>query len=189
MKFHPYRLSKLNLVMLVTRGYCVFTIPSLLIIISQMETTLKNLFIWPSVILIMKIKETLMDRSFSVGNSDPYMLSLKAMESLSKDVKVVERKNSYETDGPHHRSVVVFDTIDLIDDFSKIVFHFDLLGEDGLLRVNVNGLLSLNVEETGFFSQIFNDYYVKTVFPLLRKVSEKKIEFFSDRVESLFGQL
>src|SRR3989338_3827564 len=95
--------------------------------------------------LAMKIKETLLSRAFSVSDPDPYMLSLKAMEQLSKDAKVVEKKNTYETDGPHHRSEVDFDTIDLVDDFSKIIFHFNLLGEDGLLRAGVNGSLLLNI--------------------------------------------
>lgn len=135
----------------------------------------------------MRIKETLMTQSFSVNDPDPYMFSLDVMEKLSKDVKVVEKKNIYETDGPHHKSTVVFETVELIDDFSKIVFKFELFGEDNALRANINGLLSLNIEETGFFSQIFTDYYVKTIFPLLRKISEDRMVFFGERVEKLFG--
>ena len=136
----------------------------------------------------MKIKESLMNQSFSVSNSDPYLFSLQVMEELSKDVKVVERKNEYETDGPHHRSVVVFDTVDLVDDFSKILFRFNLAAEDGTLRANINGSLAIGIEETGFFSQIFSDYYVKTVFPLLRRISEGKIAFFGGKIEKLFEQ-
>ncbi len=136
----------------------------------------------------MEIKESLMSQSFSVSSSDPYMLSLKAMEELSKSAKVVERKNLYETDGPHHKSTVVFDTVELVDDFSKIIFRFDLAGEDGTLRVDVSGLLDLHIEETGFFSDIFTDYYVKNIFPLLRKISEERISFFVERVERLFSK-
>ena len=135
----------------------------------------------------MKIKETLLSRAFSVSDPDPYMLSLKAMEQLSKDAKVVEKKNTYETDGPHHRSEVDFDTIDLVDDFSKIIFHFNLLGEDGLLRAGVNGNLLLNIDETGFFSEVFSDYYVKNIFPLLRKISEERVNLLGNRVDDIFG--
>ena len=134
----------------------------------------------------MEIKETLMDESFSVASTDPYMLSLKIMEELSKDVKIVEKKNEYETDGPHHRSIVVFETIEIIDGFSKILFKFELTGDDGVLRANIAGLLKLHIDETGFFSQIFSDYYVGTTFPVLRKMSEDKINFFSKKIDCLF---
>lgn len=129
-----------------------------------------------------------MSQSFSVSSSDPYMFSLKVMEQLSKNVKIVEKKNLYETDGPHHRSVVDFDTIELIDDFSKIVFHFSLVGEDGTLRANIDGHLHLIIDETGFFSQMFTDYYVKNIFPLLRKMSEGRINFFGENVDKIFGR-
>lgn len=135
----------------------------------------------------MKIKETLMSQSFSIINPDPYMFSLQVMETMSKDAKVVEKKNEYETDGPHHRSMVDFDTIELVDDFSKIVFHFELAGEGEMVHANVRGALISNIEETGFFSQTFVDYYVKTIFPLLRKISEDRIKFFGGRVEKLFS--
>ncbi len=128
-----------------------------------------------------------MSQSFTLNTTDPYLFSLQAMEEMSKNVKVIERKNEYETDGPHHRSVLVFDTIERIDDFSKIVFRFSLTGEDGLLRASVTGSLSIGMDEAGFFSQIFTDYYVKTVFPLLRKISEDKIMFFGEKVEKLFS--
>lgn len=127
-----------------------------------------------------------MNQTFTVSNSDPYMFSLHVMEELSKDSKVVEKKNEYETDGPHHRSTVIFDTVDLVDDFSKILFRFNLVSEDGLLRANITGSLAVGIDETGFFSQIFSDYYVKNIFPLLRKISEDKIAFFGDKVEKLF---
>src|SRR3972149_1307514 len=126
--------------------------------------------------LNMRIKETLMNQAFSVNTPDPLMLSLHAMEEVSKDTKVVEKKNLYETDGPHHRSTINFDAIELVDDFSKIIFHFNLLGEDGTLRANIDGLLSVNIEDTGFFSRVFGDYYIRNIFPLLRKMSEERIE-------------
>ncbi|MBI4174129.1 MAG: hypothetical protein HY517_00665 [Candidatus Aenigmarchaeota archaeon] len=135
----------------------------------------------------MKIKETLMSQSLTASTNDPYLFSLHVMEELSKSVKVIEKKNSYETDGPHHRSTVVFDAIDLVDDFSKIVFRFNLLGEGGVVRAGVSGSLSLSIEDTGFFSQMFTDYYVKNVFPLLRKISEEKVAFFGEKIDALFA--
>lgn len=135
----------------------------------------------------MRIKETLMSQSFSINNSDPYLFSLHVMEELSKEARVVEKKNEYATDGPHHKSTLVFDTIDIIDDFSKIVFRFSLVSEDGTLRASVSGSLAVGIDETGFFSQIFSDYYVKTVFPLLRKLSDDKIAFFGGKIEKLFA--
>ncbi len=134
----------------------------------------------------MEIKETLMNRSFAVMNSDPYLLALKAMEEISKYAKVIESTNTYESDGPHHRSHVSFDTIEIVDDFARIVFTFDMRGENGMLRVNIDGFLDLKIDEIGFFTQTFSDYYVKTLFPLLRKVSEAQIKFYGDKVDEIF---
>ena len=136
----------------------------------------------------MQINETLMTKAFSVMNPDPYLLALRVMEEVARTEKVVEKKNAYETDGPHHRCFVNFDAVELIDDFSKIVFNFDLQGENGMLRVNVNGLLDLEIEETGFFSEAFGDHYTKNIFPLLRKMSEKKIEFFGKTIDDVFSE-
>jgi hypothetical protein len=135
----------------------------------------------------MEIQETLMSRSFSVMNADPYLLALRAMEEISRDAKVVERKNVYESDGPHHRCMVNFDTVDIVDDFAKVVFNFDMTGESGLLRVGVNGVLDLKIIETGFFSEMFADHYVKTIFPILRKVSEDRVNFFGNAVDRVFA--
>ena len=135
----------------------------------------------------MEIRESLMEQAFSAESSDPYMFSLHIMEEISRASKIIEKKNEYETDGPHHRSTVSFEAIELVDDFSKILFKFDLFGEDGLLRVNIKGILKLHIEETGFFSQTFSDYYVKTVFPLLRKLSQDKINFFSEKIDKIFA--
>ncbi|HIG97122.1 MAG TPA: hypothetical protein HA230_02140 [Candidatus Aenigmarchaeota archaeon] len=130
----------------------------------------------------MEIHESLMSQAFSVRNPDPYLLSLKIMEDISKMSKVVEKKNEYETDGPHHRSTVIFESIELIDDFSNIVFKFELNGEDDVLHANVNGIFDTHIVDTGFFSEVFTDYYVKTLFPFLRKVSEDKIKVFGERL-------
>ncbi len=134
----------------------------------------------------MEIKETLMNRSFSVMDADPYLLSLRAMEHISRSDKVVERNNKYETDGPRHRSFLNFDVIELVDDFSKIVFNFDMSGDSGVLRITVTGKLITKIEDTGFFSQMFGDHYVKEIFPVLRKMSEQKIEFFGKKVDKIF---
>ena len=130
----------------------------------------------------MEIHESLMSQAFSVRNPDPYLLSLKIMEDISKMSKVVEKKNEYEKDGPHHRSTVIFESIELIDDFSNIVFKFELNGEDDVLHANVNGIFDTHIVDTGFFSEVFTDYYVKTLFPFLRKVSEDKIKVFGERL-------
>lgn len=134
----------------------------------------------------MEIKESLMNQAYSINSQDPYLFSLKLMEDLSKDTKLIEKKNEYETDGPHHRSIVIFEALELIDDFSKVSFRFELTGEDGLLRADVRGVLKLHIDETGFFSQTFSDYYVKVIFPLLRKISEDKIKFFGDKIDKIF---
>jgi hypothetical protein len=134
----------------------------------------------------MEIKETLMTRSFTVMDHDPYLLALKCMEEISRTAKVVERENRYESDGPHHRCVVDFDTIEIADDFSRIVFSFRMEGEDGILRVQIEGFLDLRIDETGFFSETFSEHYVKTLFPLLRKMSEEKIKFYGDKVDEIF---
>ena len=136
----------------------------------------------------MEIRESLLTKSFSVMNEDPYLLALRAMETVARTEKVVERKNSYESDGPHHRCTVCFEATDVVDDFSKVVFNFDMFGEDGLLRVNVNGVLDLKIDESGFFSHNFAEHYANNIFPLLRKISEAKINFFGSLVDSVFSE-
>ena len=135
----------------------------------------------------MEIKETLMTKAFSVMNPDPYFLALKAMEEIAKSEKVVERVNKYESDGPHHRCMVNFDAVDNVDDFSSIVFNFDLHGEDGLLRVNVTGSLDTKIEELGFFGNSFADHYAGNIFPVLHKITEDKIKFFGHALDGVFG--
>ncbi|HLC76611.1 MAG TPA: hypothetical protein VJH04_00235, partial [archaeon] len=107
---------------------------------------------------------------------------------ISKNTKLIEKTNVYETDGPHNRSTVVFEALELIDDFSRISFRFELLGEDGLLRANVRGGLKLRIDETGFFSQVFSDYYVRTIFPILQKISEDRIKFFGEKIDKLINE-
>ena len=128
----------------------------------------------------------LMTRSFSVLNEDPYFLALRAMEEIAKSEKVIEKANKYESDGPHHRCFVNFDTVDDVDDFSRVVFNFDMQGEDGLLRVNVNGSLDMKIAELGFFGNGFADHYANNIFPILHKISDSKIQFFGEKLDGVF---
>lgn len=136
----------------------------------------------------MEIKEALMSKSFSVMHEDPYLMALRVMEAVAQSEKVIEKKNTYESDGPHHRCNVAFDAVEDVDDFAKIIFNFDMTGANGLLRVKVSGGMNLHIDETGFFSNGFADHYANNIFPLLRKISEDKIGFFGNKLDEIFKQ-
>jgi len=125
----------------------------------------------------MKIEETLVTKSLNKISKDPYRDSLDLMKRMSERGKVVERKNSYSTDGPFHRSDVAFDVVSQLDSYSNVRVSFFLTGENGtrnFLRADILASFNAKIKETGFFSEIFAEFYMENVFPLMRKAAEGK---------------
>jgi hypothetical protein len=133
----------------------------------------------------MEVRETLFTKSFSVENNDPYALSIEFMSRLSEIGRIYERKNIYETDGPVKKSVVAFDLVEVLDRFSFVIINFSLESEKNMLYVDILGEFVLRIKEYGFFTEIFTDFYLHNVFPVLRKVSEKRAIELEQHLERL----
>lgn len=133
----------------------------------------------------MELRETLFSRSFSVENEDAYGLSLDFMKKLSEIGMVYERKNRYLTDGPVKKGEVVFDLVEMLDSFSFVMINFSLVSENKQLYVDILGEFVLKIKNQGFFTEAFTDFYLHNVFPVLRKVSEKRVEELNKTIEKI----
>jgi hypothetical protein len=131
----------------------------------------------------MEVRETLFTKSFSVENDDPASLSLDFMRKLSDVGKIYEKKHVFETNGPVKKSVLVFDLVEVLDRFSRISINFSLESENRTLYVEILGEFVLKIKDYGFFTEIFTDFYLRNVFPTLRKVSEKRTAELQQRLE------
>ena len=133
----------------------------------------------------MEVRETLFERSFSVDTEDPYGTAADFMQKLSAIGLVYERKNIYMTDGPVKKTVLVFDLVETLDSFSRVIINFAMDGENKILYVNILGEFVLKIQDSGFFSEVFTDFYLHNVFPVLRKVSEKRVKELNQSIEKL----
>jgi len=132
----------------------------------------------------MEIRETLFTKSFSTESENPYVMSLEFMKKLSETYRIYERKNIYQTDGPTKKAILVFDVIEILDKFSRIRISFSMEGENNTLYVNIVGEFVLKMKEYGFFGNVFSEFYLNNVFPLLRKVSEKRVKELEVKLEN-----
>ncbi len=133
----------------------------------------------------MEVRETLFTKSFSTENEDPYTLSIEFMKRLSEVGRIYERKNIYETDGPAKRSIVVFDLVEVLDGLSRIEINFSMESDNKTLYVDIMSEFVLKIKESGFFTEAFTDFYLHHVFPVLRKVSEKRAHELETQIERL----
>ncbi|MBI4154356.1 hypothetical protein HY501_03390 [Candidatus Woesearchaeota archaeon] len=131
----------------------------------------------------MEIREALFKKSFSVESKDPYGLSLDFMKRMSENYMVYERKNLLETDGPSRRSSLVFDVVENLDDFSRIIVNISMDGENGTLYVNLEAEFVLHIREHGFFTDIFTEFYLNNVFPVLRQASEQRAREMKEELD------
>lgn len=124
----------------------------------------------------MEIRETMYDKKITLENNSPYLVALDLIKKLSQKIKITEKKNFYETDGPHHRSEIIAEIEEKQDNFSKTVFVLSFLGEEKSLVVGLEGRFEVAVVENGFFSESFSQFYVDRIFPIFRKRSEIRIK-------------
>jgi hypothetical protein len=124
----------------------------------------------------MEIRETLFSRSFSIESHDPYKITLEFMKKLSENYRIYERKNIFQTDGPVKKCVVIFDVLEALDKFSRIRVRFSMESENTNLYIDVVGEFVVKVHQSGFFSDMFAEFYLNKVFPRLKKVSEKRVK-------------
>ena len=133
----------------------------------------------------MEIRETLFRKSFSIETTSPYITALDFMKKLSEYHKIYERKNSFETDGPSTKSTLVFDVVEQLDAFSQISINFSTSGENNMLYVDIQGDFVLRVDETGFFAETFSEFYLKGIYPMMKKVSERRVKELEVEIERL----
>jgi hypothetical protein len=127
-------------------------------------------------ILIMELNETLFKKSFSVDSENPHITAMDFMKKLSEYYRVYEQKNAMESDGPEHKSTLVFDVVDTLDDFSHVSINFSMIGEGKTLYVDIFGSFVLRVRDDGFFTEIFAEFYLNNIFPVMRRVSEARVK-------------
>jgi hypothetical protein len=165
------------------------------VIILIMNTTgnsKNNLFIQLFAITIMQIEETLGQKTITRSSTDPYYTSLEFMRRLSESGKIIERENSYSTDGPFHRSDVVFDVIQHLDNYTSMKLTFYLTGENStrnFLRLDIVASFVSQVDEHGTFTEWFAEFYLENVFPIMRKTAENKIKSMIDMSEAIMQKV
>lgn len=133
----------------------------------------------------MEIRESLIKKDFSVESENPHALSMEFMKKLSEHYRIYERKNTFETDGPTKRSVLVFDVVEPLDRFSRIIVNFSMEGEKKMLCVNITGEFVLRIKEHGFFTDTFTEFYLNNVFPVLRKISDQRAKELNAELENI----
>jgi hypothetical protein len=133
----------------------------------------------------MELNETLFKKSFSVENENPYLTAMEFMKKLSEYYRVYEHKNVVETDGPESKATLIFDVIDVLDDFSHVSVNFSMYGEGNTLYVDILGSFVLRVREGGFFTEIFAEFYLNNIFPVMRRVSTARMKELEGELESL----
>lgn len=133
----------------------------------------------------MEIRETLFTKSFSVESESPYALALDFMKKLSGSYMLYERENTVGTDGPTTRSSLVFDLVEPFDTFSRVVIKFSMTGENNVLYVDVAAEFVMKIKDTGYFTEIFTEFYLGNIFPSMKKLSEKHVRDFSVKLEKI----
>jgi hypothetical protein len=137
----------------------------------------------------MRLTETVFSRGITIKTDDPYKLALDIMKRMSDFVKVIEKKNTYMTDGPRHMSEVIFDAVHEIDEHTILKLSFNLLGGENGLNIDIQGVISVNIIKYGPFSDMFSDYYIKNVYPALKKNSESQTNRLIKQVNKVLDTL
>jgi len=132
----------------------------------------------------MKIDENVVEKNTILEKNDPYGFSLKFMNKMSEIGQVIERRNEYMTDGPNHRSVVEFDVVDVIDEFSRIQISVLMESYQKRLTVGVIGHFALDIEDSGFMSSVLSEFYLENIYPAIRKISIDKLKLAEKVLEN-----
>jgi hypothetical protein len=142
--------------------------------------------------MFMRIEENLFKKTITRNTTDPYFTSLEFMKQISSKGKVIEKENSYSTDGPFHRSEVVFEFVQHLDAYTSMKLAFFLMGENSTrnyLRMDVVASFSTNIEENGFFTEFFAEFYLENVFPIMKKTAESRIKNMLSFSEDVMAQV
>lgn len=131
----------------------------------------------------MKITDRFFQKEFVVETSEPYLLSLKIIDRMRDFYGISEKRNEYKTDGPEQMSVVEFIVTKEIDDYTHIKMDFCLNGNDYTLNVKMTGEIVLILDNYGFFSEAFGEFYMEKLYGDAKDECEKAIEKIKKRFE------
>lgn len=137
----------------------------------------------------MRVTDTIFSKNAGVKTKDPYALSLDIMKKVSGFSKIIEKRNNYMTDGPHHVSEVIFDAVQDLDDNTRIKLTFTMIGENGVLGIDVEGIVTVNIIKYGFVSDVFSEYYMKNIYPKMKDEIRTKADSMVKRVEKVLNVL
>jgi len=131
----------------------------------------------------MEIREELFKKSFSTESQDTYGLALGFMHRLSEIHRIYERKNIFETGGNVKKAILIFDVVEILDKFSRIMVKFSMESENSTLYVDILGEFVVDIKEGEFFTGIFSEFYINNIFPMLRKISEERLAKLNTHLE------
>lgn len=130
----------------------------------------------------MMIEETFLSKEFTIDTPNPYETATKIEDFMLERGEIIEKKNTYETDGLINKVDIVYDFIEQIDNFSCVIASVNLSGEksedsaSGFLTIKTTFTLQIKVKEYGMASQLFSEYYVNSFFSKMKKVAEERTE-------------
>ncbi|MEM7819512.1 MAG: hypothetical protein QXD48_01645 [Candidatus Aenigmatarchaeota archaeon] len=137
----------------------------------------------------MRIFDNFYTKTINMYVKEPYLISLRIIDSMRNFFNVSEKKNEYKTDGPKHISNIEFTITKDIDRYANVKMEFSLYGKDNILTINVLGSVILTIDKFGFFSDIFSQFYLEKIYPQTRKECEKVIEEIKKRFEKIIENI
>ena len=135
-----------------------------------------------------KILDIIFTKRSVLRTNDPYSLALAVREVASQYGTIKEKVHEYDTNGPRKIIRLNFDLRNRITKHTMVKLAFMLKGEIGIatsfLEVKVIGksITAIDVGY-GFTSQVYGEYYLKSIFPLMRKECESRLREIAALVE------
>ena len=117
--------------------------------------------------MIMEIEDVIFVKEAVINTPDPIDLSMKILEKAMSYGEVIEKRSTFETDGPLKKSAMEFDVIRRFDDYSQFRISLLLNGEmnhRAFLEISLSGSVRTRIEEEGFFSTVFSEFYLENLY-------------------------
>ena len=135
-----------------------------------------------------KIVDVVFTKRSVFRTNDPYSLALAIKEIASQYGIVKERVHEYDTNGPRKMIKLYFDLSNRITRHMLTKLAFIMNGEVGVvtsfLEVKVVGKsVTRTIQAKGLASQVYDEFYLKSIFSLFRKESEARLREISSAVE------
>ena len=131
----------------------------------------------------MIVEDTIYERRFSLECSNIFSSGLKIIEMASKYGQIIEKKNTYETNGPSHRTEMAFDIIKHTDDFSSVKISFSIKGHENVLEIEMSGIFYMEIDDERFFNRVFSEFYSVKIFPKMKKAAVRELSDMMSSIE------